>query len=165
MESLSCKPSHSLKQSLIIITYICSHTLSHALTSDALLPHGECRHAVCDECGGKALGHGFVRRQPGALVIRPRLCTVHPLQTAQSVQGPHHPYTHSNINIASVRPVLPYCHQHNFSTFIVLLKFYFSSELVWDIGTIPTRSCVLHCPPWSRTQRVDHMIRGRVPSV
>lgn len=66
---------------------------STCVTCDALLPHGERRHAVCDEGGREPLGHGLVRRQPGALVVGPGLCTVQTLQAAQRMQRPHHSCT------------------------------------------------------------------------
>lgn len=60
------------------------------LTCDAFLPHGERRHAVCDEGGRESFSDCLVRRQSGALVVGPCLCAVQALQASQRVQRPYH---------------------------------------------------------------------------
>lgn len=76
-----------------------SHANTH--TCDVHFSHGEGGHAVCNKCSGDSLCYRLVRRQPGPLVVRPRLGAVHALQPAQRVEASHHTYTESSSQLES----------------------------------------------------------------
>lgn len=88
-----CSDNNSCRRVVVLETHFnkkrkCDPT--HSVTRDSLFPHGERRHAVCDEGGRETLGDGLVRRQSGPLVVGPRLRAVQTLQAAERVQRPYH---------------------------------------------------------------------------